>query len=121
MDFGNAIVLTGAIFGVAELLKSLLPESWLRFKQVVVFIVLVASFGMVFLVGATVWAHTQVIGNLAMDQMSTADKVFISLILAGGAGVFKQGFTAVKNVGQNQVDTIDTSTSPGPTPQGTGR
>jgi hypothetical protein len=101
MDFANAALLVAAVFGVTELVKALLPQVNVSTRLTVI-VALAASIGMVFLVGATVWAHTQVIGGHPLDSLGVGDKFVVALFLAGAQTGLFFGLQAVKNIGENQ-------------------
>lgn len=99
MDFTNAIMLTAAIFGIVTLVKVI---TRITDPRVVCVIVILASFASVFLLAATVWAHTQVVGGKGLDDLDFWSKVAVSLFLAGTETALFLGLDAVKNVGQNR-------------------
>jgi hypothetical protein len=102
MDFSNAAILIAAVFGAVELLKALVPQVSLS-SRLTVLSVLVLSVGATFLLGATVWAHQQVIGGHALDTLGVADKFVVGLFLAGTAAATDKAVHMVRNIGQNEV------------------
>jgi uncharacterized membrane protein YbjE (DUF340 family) len=102
MNFANAALLIAAVYGIAELVKSLLPDFVTSRSWAVAILVVAVAFAAVFLVAATTWAHTQVIGNVPLDKMSVADKVLVSVFAAGAAGLVNKSLVAVTNIGDNQ-------------------
>src|SRR5215471_14246100 len=100
MDLANAALLIAAVYGIIELAKALLPTRWVADGRVVVLLVLGVSFAATFLVAATTWAHTQVIGGQPLDLMSTADKVLVAVFVAGAASLANRGLGAITNIGQ---------------------
>lgn len=105
MDFGNAAMLIASVFGLTELAKRLLPGKLVANSKVVVIVVIVAAFVAVFVLGGTVWAHEQVIGNHNLDNLGVDDKIVVAFFLAG-ATVFGNEFfvKSIRNIGQNQPD-----------------
>jgi len=99
MNLANAALLIAAVYGVCELLKSLLPASWANNSRIVTAIVVAVSFAATFLIAATTWAHTQVIGDTPLDVMSVADKVLVSVFVAGAAALTNRGIGAVRDIG----------------------
>lgn len=99
MNLTHAALLIATAFGVTELAKSLIPNLSSR---LVVLLTLVVGIGAVFLVGATVWAHQQVVGGHALDQLSVADKFLVGLFVGGGASFTNRVLGAVSNIGENQ-------------------
>lgn len=106
MDLSNAALLIASVYGIIELLKKLLPDAWLKNSRIVTGLVIAVSFAATFLVAATAWAGEQVIGDHRLDQLSVADKVLVSCLVAGAAALTNRGVRAVMNVGQNQVTDV---------------
>jgi len=98
MNFANAALLIASVYGVTELVKSLLGK-WGTDSRVVVAIAIVVSFAATFVIAATTWAHTQVIGDTPLDVMSVADKVLVSVFVAGAAALTNRGIGAVRDIG----------------------
>lgn len=103
MDFQNALLLIAAIFGVVELIKSLLPSSVTKNSKVIVGVVLIVSFGITMLVAHTAWAHEQVIGSKPLDELNLASQVLVSLLAAGTAAFGSNFLYSLRNIGQNQL------------------
>lgn len=99
MDFGKAALLMALVFVVIAYLKLLVPNTDPRIVQTLVFLGGIAS---VFLMGATVWAHTQVIGDHALDTLNTGSKIVAGLFVGAGSTVGAKIIDAVRNIGQNQ-------------------
>lgn len=99
MDFTNAALLIATVFGVTELVKALLPWKWGEISQVKVAVAIAVAFGAVFLVGATAWADSQVIGDVKMSAMSVGDKVLVAVFVAGAGAAVQRTLKAVSNVG----------------------
>lgn len=104
MNLTNAALLIASVYGITELVKSLLPDAWVANSKVVAFIVLCVSYAATFLVAATAWADEQVIGGVQLDQMSVADKVLVAAFVAGAAALTQRGLKAVSNVGTPMPD-----------------
>lgn len=114
MDFGNAAILIAATFGFVQLLKAVLPDAWVSNSKIVVGLVIASSFAAVFLLSATVWASSQVIGEQSLDQLSTWDKILVSLFLAGAACFGDNFLNAIRNIGSNQPAASPAVVSPLP-------
>jgi uncharacterized membrane protein YozB (DUF420 family) len=105
MDLTKAALLVAVVFGVVELVKALLP--WVqalpasKSQPINVGIVVVVSQATVFLVGASVWAHDQVIGNHPLDQLNVASKILVGVLLAGTAAFGDKALFAVRSIGDN--------------------
>lgn len=102
MDFGNALLLVVGTLGLIQLLKTLVegPNS----SRIKALEALVAAYAIVFLVGSSFWAKSQVIGNVALDKMSGWDKVTVALFLAGAAAGLFTGLKALGNIGSTTND-----------------
>lgn len=101
MNVANAALLIAAVLGISSLVKSAVFGTMK--DRVVVGCVTGVGLASTFLVGATSWAHEQVIGNVEMAHMSVADKVLVALFAAGAAAAAWETLTAFKNMGQNQL------------------
>lgn len=107
MDFANAAFLIAVGFGLTELVKAIypgyqaLPKSWS--SPITVVIAVVVGQTTVFLVGGTVWAHEQIVGNHPLDKLNVASKVVVGLMLAASAAFGDKALGAVSNIGQNTV------------------
>jgi len=106
MDLSNAALLIASVYGITELLKALLPGAWVKNSRIVMALVVAVSFAATFLVGATTWAHEQVIGGKPLDLLSTADKILVAVFVAGAAAFTQRGVKAVMNIGQNQTTDV---------------
>jgi hypothetical protein len=111
MDFGNALYLTAAVFGLVTLIKVVLRITDQRW---VVLITVANALVAVFLLGATVWADEQVIGGETLDQLDFWSKVTAGLFLAGAETGLFLGLESVKNIGNNQPKPIDPRWLPEP-------
>lgn len=107
MDFTKAALIIAVAFGLTELVKSLypgyqaLPKSWS--SPITVVIAVVVSQATVFLVGGTVWAHEQVVGNHPLDKLNVASKIVVGLMLAASSAFGDKVLGTVANIGQNVV------------------
>ncbi len=99
MDFSKAALLVAAIFGITEWVKANVPQIPVKLAGIVA---LVIGIGVVFLTSATVWADTQVIGEVSLSNLNVASKLLAGLMLGGGASFAHSAFTAISNVGENQ-------------------
>lgn len=104
MDFGNAALLIAAVFGLIELVKTLVRGTGA--ERITVGIVAGCSLVAVFLVGATVWAKEQVIGGQHLDKLGVADKLVVVIFVAGAAAFGKTALEKVSNLGQNPPSKI---------------
>lgn len=102
MNFGNAVMLGAAVLGLIDLAKT---GVWGTNKQrITLSIVLGASFGAVFLMRYTAWAHEQVIGDKPLDELGIASLVLVSFFMAGSASAGWKVLGAVTSIGQNQPE-----------------
>ena len=98
MDFTKAAILIAAVFGVTEWIKANVSYP----KKYNGLVALAAAIAVVFLVGATVWANTQVIGEVTLDKLGVWDKLFAGILIGAGASTLHATFDSIRNVGQNQ-------------------
>jgi hypothetical protein len=99
MDFGNALYLTAAVFGIVTIAKVVFKVTDPR---AVCGIVILSAYGATFLLAATVWANEQVIGNHNLGDLDFWSKIAVGLFLSGAETAVFLGLDAVKNVGQNR-------------------
>lgn len=104
MDLSKALLLVAAVFGIVQLLKALLPEKFTGNSHVTVGLVILSSIAATFGLANSVWAHSQVIGDQHLDQLGTIDLVIVSLFVAGAAAFGSNVLSAVRNIGQNQLN-----------------
>jgi hypothetical protein len=103
VDFSNAALLITIVYGVTELVKSLLPAKWQSTSQIVVAITLIVGIGVTFLLASTVWAGQTIVGGFRLDDLGTGDKFLVGLLVGGGGAAFlNRGVRAIMNIGQNQ-------------------
>lgn len=119
MDLGNAALLGLMVFVGTEFARRLFPIID-RNPRIKVAVVLLLSFGVVFLVRETVWAKEQVIGSHPLDTLSAWDVIVVALFLAAIATGINVGLSAVRNIGQNQPPGDKPGGNPAPIPQGGG-
>lgn len=98
MDFGNATLLTVVVFALVEGVKRTLtiPSRW------VPTVAALCAQATVWLVGATVWAHEQVIGGHNLAGLDVWSKVFVGFMLTGTAIGLNEGLGAIGNIGENR-------------------
>lgn len=86
MDFSKALACAALAFVLTDALKRIVPfKLTASLTQILALVVGIAT---VFLVGATVWAHQQVIGGHTLDTLNFGSKVVAGLIVGGGATIF---------------------------------
>ncbi len=99
MDFTNAALVIAAIFGTVEFIKRVWAAQPVWAPPV---IAVAVGIGAMFLLGGTVWAHQEVIGGHALDNLNASSKV-VAGVFAGFLAVgLNEGVKMVKSVGQNQ-------------------
>lgn len=104
----NAGLLAAVVFGATELAKAALPTGWFygsnagTNSRATALLAVVVGQAATFLVGASVWAHEQVIYGHPLDKVNVATKVLVGLLVAAGAAVGERFLNAVRNIGQNQ-------------------
>ena len=104
MDFGQAALLVFIFVGLVAEAKALV---WGDMKQrITVGIVNAVGIATVFLVAETVWGNEQIIGGHQLGLLDWASKLLIGIVLGGGASGVWEGFTTLKNIGQNQPTNV---------------
>jgi TRAP-type uncharacterized transport system fused permease subunit len=103
MDFAQAGLLALLVFVLVEFVKRLVPAVKDNSTATVITVIL-AGQATVWLVGTTVWAHEQVIGNHTLDTLNSGSKIVAGIILAAMAVGINVGLDAIRNIGQNQKD-----------------
>lgn len=85
MDFTKAFACMALAFVLTDAVKRVVPAKLPAFvTQALAFAVGIAT---IFMVGASVWAHTQVIGGHTLDTLNAGSKIVAGLIIGGGATV----------------------------------
>lgn len=105
MDFGQAALLVFVFVGLVAEAKALVWGS--NKQRITVAIVNAVAIASVFLVAETVWGNDQIIGGQQLGLLDWASKLLIAVILGGGASGLWEGFTTLKNVGQNLPTVYD--------------
>lgn len=100
MDFTKAAMLIGAVYAITEWLKANVDFP----ARISGLVAMVVAIGTVFLAASTAWAHTQVIGDVALDRLNVASKLFAGILIGASASVLHATFDAARNIGQNQGD-----------------
>lgn len=109
MDFAKAALLIATVYGLTQFVKAIGPASWYDNvnAKVSARAAAITAIGVgqvaVFLVAATVWAHSQVLNGHALDNLNVASKILVGLFVAAPAALTHEILGAVKNVGDNQV------------------
>lgn len=99
-QLASAVVLGLVVLGLVSEAKKLIYGT--KHEKVVVVLAFVISTIAVFLVGASVWAHKQVLLGEHLDTLDVASKFVVVVVVWGIAGVSWEGLGALKNIGQNQ-------------------
>lgn len=100
MDVSKLVLVVALVYAVNEGIKRKLPAVWAAGD---IFISLAVGVGAAFLVATTVWAHSEVFRNVALDNMNVGSKIVAGLLVGAGAVFASHTFDAVKNIGSNQV------------------
>lgn len=103
-DLGNAAMLVAALYGIIQLVKTFVYGT--TKDRVTAGIVLGSAVAATFLIGASVWAHEQVVGGQPLDKISVASKIVVAVFLAGIASTLHTTFSTAKEIGQNQPTKI---------------
>lgn len=99
MDLSQAGLIALVIFVAIEGVKRL----WVNLpSQAIVPLAAVLGVAATFLVSGTVWAHEQVIGGVALDNLNTASKIVAGLLFGALAVGIEVGRKAISSIGENQ-------------------
>lgn len=105
MDWANAGLLVAIAAGLVELGKALMPADWKSNPRILAATVTVASFAATFALRYSVWAHEQVIGGKAMDDLGIGSLIVVAVALAAAETAvylgLRGGAKAVSAVGEN--------------------
>lgn len=101
MDLGQAAYLSAMLVGLASMAQKLAFGS--KRERQITGLVLAVAIGSVFLVGASDWAHDQIVLGKALDEISVASKLTLALLIVGPASAIWQTLGAVANIGQNRL------------------
>jgi hypothetical protein len=82
MDLSKLVLAATLVYVLDEVVKRKFPKVWAAGD---LFIALGMGIGVTFLVGATVWAHSEVFRGVALDNMNVASKLVAGLLLGAGA------------------------------------
>jgi hypothetical protein len=102
MNLENAGLLVLAVYGLTEFGKRFIGPKLSENPRVVAALAIVVGQLATWLVGETAWAHEQVLGSKPLDELNTASKILVGLIVAGVAAAGAELLGASKNWGQNQ-------------------
>lgn len=105
MNFGNAAILSLLVFVGVEILKGIIPDVSLPTGKTIngtLITALLVGIGATFLVAATVWGHTTVVGTHALDSLDGWSKLVVGIFAGAGSVGIDKGFKAVSSIGENQ-------------------
>jgi hypothetical protein len=105
-DLGSAIVLGLVLVGLTSLAHTLVTGT--KQQRLTAAICLVVSIVAVLLVGASDFAHEQVLLEHPLDQLNIWSQLLIAVLAAGVASAtWEIGSKAVSNIGQNQPVAVE--------------
>lgn len=96
----KAVLCIALVFAVSQAIKLTWPGVWDRFH---IWLVFALGVGVVFLVGASVWAHSEIINGYALDDMNVASKIVGGLMIGAGAAFGTFALNRVADIGQERV------------------
>jgi hypothetical protein len=99
VDFVQAGFLVALALVATDWLKNLLPGD--VDPRVTPVIAMAVGIGAVFLAAATVWAHDNLVGGVALDHLDGWSKIAAGIFLGAGAGLGDKVLNAVRSVGEN--------------------
>jgi hypothetical protein len=118
-DLSSAVVLGLVLMGLTSLVHTAITGT--NKQRLTVLVTAVVSLAAVLLVGASDFAHEQVLLSHPLDQLNIWSQVLIAVLAAGTASAtWEIGSKAISNIGQNQVKTTTPAPSDdAPAPQDT--
>lgn len=102
MDLSSAVVLGLVLVGLTSLAHTLVmgPNP----RRLVAIICLMVSIAAVFLVGASDFAHQQVVLDKPLDTLNLWSQLLIAVLAAGiASATWEIGVKAISNIGQNNA------------------
>jgi hypothetical protein len=103
----NALILMAVVYGLTEMVKAILPDSWEVKPWVKVLSALGVAAAAVWLIAETRWAEQQFFGDTPLSDMDWAEKLVWTIFIAGGAALIQRTEKAVSNIGENPPDVYD--------------
>lgn len=103
MDFGQAVLLVGAAYGLTKWVSALVPNLPSQMKPLLAMLI---SVGSVFLVAETIWAPENVVQGHSLDGLDGWSKLLAGILLGLGAVVLDTTFKTVRNIGQNDTPEV---------------
>lgn len=100
LDLTSAVILGAVLLGLISLVYTLVTGT--AQQRVTVAICLAVSIVVVLLVGASDFAHEQVVLNRPLDSLSVISQLLVAILLAGIASAMWETLRAAKNIGANQ-------------------
>lgn len=100
MDFGTAALLTAVFLGLIQEAKT---AVWGTTRdRITVGIINSVGVGATWLVATSAWGNEQIIGGKQLDQLGWSSLLLVGVMLGGSASGLWEGFTSLRNIGQNQ-------------------
>lgn len=99
LDLGSAAVVGLVVLGLVALARSLIYGT--NQDRVIAGVSLVVGIGAVLLVGASDFAHEQVLLDRPLDTLNGWSQVLLGVLVGGVASAGWQGVKAIRNVGEN--------------------
>lgn len=97
-DLTSAVVLAAVVMGLVFLLKTLLPDG--VSPKIVAVLCVVVGILAVLIVGASDFAHDQVVLNRPLDSLNLASQILVGFLVGGGAAASYKTLSAISNIGQ---------------------
>lgn len=110
-DLSSAVVVGLVLTGLVSLVRTIVQgPNPRRITAATCFLVSLAT---IILVSASDFAHDQVILKQPLDRLNVASQIVVAILAAGIASAVWEGYTAAKNIGENQPSTtVDPNLSP---------
>lgn len=99
-DLSSAVVVGLVLTGLVSLVRTLVQGP--NPRRITAGLCFVVSLATIMLVAASDFAHDQMLLNYPLDTLNLASQVVVAILAAGLASAVWEGFSAAKNIGQNQ-------------------
>jgi hypothetical protein len=87
MDFGNAVLLVGAVFLAVTFVFAMIPDAWENNRQLRILIVLAVGQIITVVVANSDWGAKQIVDGLALENMNGPSLFIVGLSVAGLAAI----------------------------------
>jgi hypothetical protein len=96
----KAVLCIALVAALADAIKRTWPSVWETFH---IWLVLALGIVVVFLVGASLWAHTEIVNGFPLDKMNVASKIIAGLVIGAGSTVGVKVLDRIGDIGQERA------------------